>query len=155
MGHIAKNYPLKIEEYKNKNNKRHNFHEVEDHEPPKKSAREEIEEYVLFSSLSGTVTPGNDTWLIDSGASKNMTVNKNTLSSLEEKNSPHKFSHGDDYQYPIKGIGEATYKLDSGTPIRMKDVLYVTGLRKNLLSISALEKKGFRVAFVDGKVLMF
>ena len=35
----------------------------------------------------------------------------------------------------------------------MKDVLYVLGLKKNLLSISGLVKKGFRVSFVDGQVL--
>ena len=37
----------------------------------------------------------------------------------------------------------------------MKDVMYVPGLKKNLLSISALDKKGFIVAFVDGKVFMW
>ena len=37
----------------------------------------------------------------------------------------------------------------------MKDVLYVPCLKKNLLSISGLEKKGFRVAFMDGQVLMW
>ena len=37
----------------------------------------------------------------------------------------------------------------------MKDVLYVAGLKKNLLSISALDKKGYRVAFVDGQVLIW
>ena len=50
---------------------------------------------------------------------------------------------------------ESTYKLDSGTLMRMKDVLYVLGLKKNLLSISSLDKKGFRVAFIDGEVLMW
>jgi hypothetical protein len=39
--------------------------------------------------------------------------------------------------------------------MKMKDVLYVPGLTKNLLSISSLEKKGFRVAFIDGEVLMW
>jgi transposase InsO family protein len=38
--------------------------------------------------------------------------------------------------------------------MRMKDVLYVLGLKKNLLSISALDKKGFMVAFIDGEVIM-
>ena len=57
---------------------------------------------------------------------------------------------GDDYQYPIKGVGEASYKLDYGNAIRMKDVLYVPGLKKNLLSILALDEKGFRVAFLYG-----
>ena len=37
----------------------------------------------------------------------------------------------------------------------MKDMLYVLGLKKNLLSISALDEKGMRVAFVDGQVLMW
>jgi hypothetical protein len=37
----------------------------------------------------------------------------------------------------------------------MKDILYVLGLKKNLLSISALDKKGYRVAFIDGEVLMW
>jgi hypothetical protein len=32
----------------------------------------------------------------------------------------------------------------------MKDVLYVLGLKKNLLSISSLDKKGYRVSFIDG-----
>jgi hypothetical protein len=62
---------------------------------------------------------------------------------------------GDDYQYPIKGVGESNYTMNSGNSLKMKDVLYVPGLTKNLLSISALEKKGFRVSFIDGEVLMW
>ena len=84
-----------------------------------------------------------------------MTGKKQTLSKLEENNSPQKVSLGDDYQYPIKGIGESSYKLDSGTSMKMKEVLYVPGLKKNLLSISTLYKKGYRVAFIDEKVLMW
>ena len=62
---------------------------------------------------------------------------------------------GDDYQYPIKESGEASYKLDSSKSMKMKDVLYVLGLKKNLLSVSTLDAKGFRVAFVDGQVLLW
>ena len=61
---------------------------------------------MLFFALYGFVTPGEDTWLIDNGASKHVRRKKTTLSRLEENNSPHKVSLGDDYQYPIKGIGE-------------------------------------------------
>jgi hypothetical protein len=39
--------------------------------------------------------------------------------------------------------------------MKMKDVLYVPGLTKNLLSISSLEKKGFKDSFIDGEVLMW
>ena len=51
-----------------------------------------------------------------------MTGQKKTLSKLDEKNSPQKVSLGDDYQYPIKGIGESRYKLDFGTSMKMKEV---------------------------------
>ena len=61
--------------------------------------------------LSGSVTPGEDTWLIDSGASKHMMGQTKTMSKIEEKISPQKVSLGDDYQYPIKGGGEASYNL--------------------------------------------
>ena len=39
--------------------------------------------------------------------------------------------------------------------MKMQDVLYVLGLKKNLLSVSTLDAKGFRVAFVDGQVLLW
>jgi hypothetical protein len=84
-----------------------------------------------------------------------MTGQRDILSCLSEKNFSHKVTLGDDYQYPIKGVGESNYKLNLGTPLKMKDVLYVPGLTKNLLSISALENKGFKVAFIDGEFLMW
>ena len=39
--------------------------------------------------------------------------------------------------------------------MKMKDVLFVPGLKKNLLSIYALDAKGIRVAFIDGQVLIW
>jgi hypothetical protein len=137
MGHIAKNFPAIREEYK-KRNKRHHAHTVEDEEPPTKMIKEHIEDYVLISSLSGSLSPGEDTWFIYSGASKNMTGQRDILSFLTENNFPQKVTLGYDYQYPIKGVRESNYKLDSRTPMKMKDVLYVPGLTKNLLSISTL-----------------
>ena len=62
---------------------------------------------------------------------------------------------GDDYQYTIKGSGESSYKLDSEKSMKMKDVFFVLGLKKNLLSILALDAKGMRVEFIDGQVLMW
>jgi hypothetical protein len=107
MGHIAKNCPARRGEYKNRNNKRHHANAVEDYEPPTKMTKEEIEDYVLFYTLLGFVTPGEDTWLIDSGASKHMTSQRDILSSLTEKNFPQKMTLRDDYQYPIKEVGES------------------------------------------------
>ena len=72
-----------------------------------------------------------------------------------EHESPHKVKIGDDYQYPIKQSGEASYKIDSRKYLNIKDVLYVPGLTNKLLSICALDAKGMRVAFFNGQVLMW
>ena len=121
----------------------------------KQEKEKDVEEYVLFFALFGSMTPREDTWLIYSGASNNMTWQKKNMSKHEENNSPWKVTLGDYYQYPIKGIGESSYKIDYGTTMNMKEVLYVLGLNKNLIYISILDKKGYRVAFIYGQVIIW
>ena len=84
-------------------NKRHHAHATEDDERVQKKERKDDsdEEYVLISTLTGTVTHGSDTWLVDSGASKHMTGYRDSLIDLVEKDSPQKVKLGDDYHYPI------------------------------------------------------
>ena len=48
-----------------------------------------------------------------------------------------------------------TLHLSQGQVIQLQDVLYVPDLKKNLVSISAIEDKWFKVAFIDGKVLIW
>ena len=109
----------------------------------------------MIFALTVTIKHGSNDWIIDSGASKHMTGFKESFVKLSEHESPHKVKLGDDYQYPIKGSGESSYKLDSRKSIKMKYVLFVPGLKKNLLSIYALDAKGIMVAFIDGQVLIW
>jgi hypothetical protein len=92
--------------------------------------REEIKDHVLISALSGSVTPGEDTWLIDSGASKHMMGQRNILSCISKKKFSQKVALGDDYQYPIKGVGESNHKLNSGNSLKMKDSTICTRLEE-------------------------
>ena len=146
---------------KKKNHKRrHHAHIVEDNEPHRKRVKQEIdsssdEEYVLMSALTRIVSHGSNDWLIDSGASKHMTGFKESFVKLSENEAPHKEKLGDDYQYPIKDSGESSYILDSRKSMKMKNVLFVPGLKKILLSVSPLDAKGMRVYFVDDQVLMW
>jgi hypothetical protein len=158
LGHFIRDFPLIMEIKNKKGSKRHQAHTTKDDKPPKKAAKQDEssdEDYVLISALTCTVTNGRGTWLIDNGASKHMIGYEDSLSNRIHKDSAHKVKLGDDYQYPIKGVGDASYKLNSGKPMNMKEFLYVLGLTKNLLSILELEKKGFREAFIDGQVLMW
>jgi hypothetical protein len=53
----------------------------------------------------------------------------------------------------VKGFGTSTLQLDSDIPIQLSDVLYVLGMKRNLVSIFSLEDKGYKVTFYEGKFL--
>jgi hypothetical protein len=91
-------------------------------------------------------------WLIDSGASRHMIDDRKNLSSMTEKETPHKLELGEKNSYAIKGIGQAIIKMESGNSIHLSKVSYVPSLKKNLVSISCLKEKGDKVEFLDGKV---
>ena len=89
-GHYARECPNNIK-------KKHHAHAVdvseseeEDHEeypPPKKnsksSQREESKrEFFFVLNLQGSISPSQDTWLIDSGASRHMKGDKDSLSAF-------------------------------------------------------------------------
>ena len=107
LGHISRNCPLNKNKFKKKNR---NFHahaseENDSNEERIKENENHDEEYVLVSTLIGSISHGSDTCIIDNGASKHMTDHKDSLSCLTKKYYPHKVHLVDDYQYPIKGIG--------------------------------------------------
>jgi len=91
-------------------------------------------------------------WLIDSGASRHFTRYKEALSNLIEKDTNLESTLGDNATYPVKTVGNVTLQLNQHNNIHLQEVLYVPDLKKNLVSISAMEDKGFKVAFIDGKV---
>jgi hypothetical protein len=37
--------------------------------------------------------------------------------------------------------------------LQLEEVLYVSGMKRNLVSISALEDKGYKITFLEGRVL--
>jgi predicted aspartyl protease len=147
-GHYKRNCP----KLTRKRKERHHASTANDEEPSKKTKHDEAD-FFYYSALTGAIE--DDMWLIDSGASRHMTGDRKNFSSMKEKETPHKVELGDNNSYAVKGIGQATIKMESCNSIHLSNVLYVPGLKKNLVSISCLEEKGDRVAFVDGKVLVW
>jgi hypothetical protein len=111
------------------------------------------EAFLFISTLSGTVRTDNDIWLIDSGASRHMTRYRDHLTNLVEKETNLHVVLGDNARYIVKGVGTSTFQLDSDLPLQLSEILYVPGMKRNLVSISALEDKGYKVTFFEGKVL--
>ena len=102
-----------------------------------------------------SISNNKETWLVDSGASKHMKGYRYTLTDLTEHKSSIEFEMGDETSYSIQGIGSNSFRLDSGTDMKITEILYVLGIKKNLLSISNLEDKGFWVTFMEGNALLW
>ena len=54
---------------------------------------------------------------------------------------------GDDGRYSATNIGIFTFQRESGSPLRLKDVMFVLGLKKNLVFVVVLEDSGYDVIF--------
>jgi hypothetical protein len=107
--------------------------------------------HLYYSALTGMLE--DDMWITDNGASMHMIGDQAILSNLNENKTSYKVELGDKNTYPVEGIGQASVKLKTGNNVHLSNVLYVPGLEKNLISISFLEDKGNRIAFVYVKVL--
>jgi hypothetical protein len=82
-----------------------------------------------------------------------MMGDQSRLSNINEKKTSYKVELGDKTTYPMEGFGQASIKMKIGNYVHLRNVLYVPGLEKNLVSIYFLEDKGNRISFVNGKVL--
>jgi len=93
-------------------------------------------------------------WYLDFGASYHMIGNKEFFSILEDKDHKLHIEFGDDGRYSTKGIGIVTFKWDSGSHLHLKNVMYVPGLMKNLVSVAVLEEKCYDVVFSKGNFFL-
>ncbi|MCO5582941.1 hypothetical protein L7F22_036844 [Adiantum nelumboides] len=56
--------------------------------------------------------------------------------------------------YPIKGVGKILITISDGSDLCLPDVLYIPGIKKNLLSVSSLAKNGLWVIFEDDRCIV-
>lgn len=92
----------------------------------------------------------NDSWIIDSGASRHMTSNRGLFKALTSRVVLITIANGAEIM--AEGFGTAVIGTRKGCTV-MQDMLYVPAIHTNLLSIHALRRKGITVKFGLDKVL--
>jgi hypothetical protein len=110
-------------------------------------------EFSLVVCLSTRATHSS-VWYIDSGASRHMTGVHELLTDLTQIGDLEVVL-GDDRVVKAVGSGTISFQRESQPPMLLRDVLYVPSLKKNLISVSTIEERGYEVLFRDRQVLLF
>ena len=89
----------------------------------------------------------SDAWFVDSGASVHMTCNKNWYANFKETQNGAIIYLGDDCAHQIKGYGDIPMTLSNGTVHHIRNVVYVPGIKKQLISMSTITDHNLKVEF--------
>jgi hypothetical protein len=94
-------------------------------------------------------------WYIDSGASSHITGIREHFSDLRDTEVRIDISLGDNRIVTVAGIGTVSFRRENLPPISFTDVLFIPGMKKNLISVSTLHDRGFEVSFRGTEVLIY
>ncbi|KAE8692180.1 putative ROP-interactive CRIB motif-containing protein 6 [Hibiscus syriacus] len=102
-----------------------------------------------ISLAASSTTFHSDEWILDSGCTYHMSPNREWFFDLVELNAGVVYM-GNDNACKTVGIGSIRLKNQDRSTRVLTDVRYVPSLKKNLISLGALESKGSVVTMRDG-----
>jgi hypothetical protein len=94
-----------------------------------------------------TIESPSNIWYIDSGASSHMSGVRENFTDLRDLEIRLEIVLGDDTIVRVVGCGTISFQRELMSPLVFRDVLYVPGLKKNLVSVSSIQDRGFEVSF--------
>ena len=114
----------------------------------KEESSEASEEPVILMMVTQPERSSVEIWYIDSGCSNHMTGHREWLVDLDErKKSIVRFANNRVIQ--AEGAGNVVVTKQDGKQAIISDVLYVPGMKSNLISLGQLLEKGYSVRTVD------
>ncbi|KAM7516070.1 hypothetical protein LguiA_005653 [Lonicera macranthoides] len=112
-----------------------------------KAAEDQPQEEQLFAVSCFATNSSTESWLIDSGCTNHMTYDRELFRELD-LTAISKVRIGNGARIAVKGKG--TVALEGRTGLKLiSDVLYVPEINQNLLSVTQLLEKGYKVLFED------
>ena len=107
---------------------------------------------VMMMMTTNSDSGSSRTWYLDSGCSNHMTGHRNWLVNFDDsKRSVIRLA--DNRTIAAQGMGDVLISKKDGSNALLSDVLFVPGIKSNLVSIGQLVEKGFKLA--DCGVLKF
>ena len=93
-------------------------------------------------------------WFLDSDCSNHMTCRKEWLTGFDESKKM-KVKLADNSLLQAEGTGNIVFQISNGGKVMTKIMLYVPGMKCNLLSVGQLDEKGFSIVMKDGALKLF
>lgn len=139
QGHIIKNYKM--------SNTRVNY---------KNNVRKHKDTFLL--EINNTQL--DDCWLIDSDATHHVCKHKNLFKNYRQITNETIYSADNHTEGNLETIGISdieieTYVNNNVFSLTLQEVYYVPNIRRNLLPVSQIERKGKRLIFESGKIKIF
>ena len=91
-------------------------------------------------------------WIMDSGCSFHMSPNLDWFENI--KGTTGSVVLGNNQVCSIKGIGTVRLKVDNGCVVILNDVRYIPEVKRNLISLGSLEKKGCKFVSEAGQMFV-
>ncbi|RVW83770.1 Retrovirus-related Pol polyprotein from transposon TNT 1-94 [Vitis vinifera] len=113
----------------------------------------ESENFVAVILESNVVMDSKD-WWIDSRATRHICGDRNSFLNFQKIESGEKLYMGNVSSSMVEGKGDVVLNLTLGKKPTLMDVLFVPEIRKNLVSASLLNKKGFKLVFESDKLVL-
>lgn len=110
-------------------------------------------QFCLSTCLASNSTVAR-TWYIDSGATCYMSGVREHFSDLIVTGVDLYIEFGNESKVKAIGRGIVSFQRESRPPMVFNGVLYVPGLKKNLISVSTIEDQGYVVTFQKERVLV-
>lgn len=138
-GHIARNCKMS----NTKKNYRNNLHKHKDN-----------------FLLEVNNTQLGDYWLIDSGATHHVCKHRNLFRNYRRISSEMIYSAADHTKSNLMAVGIGDIEIETHVDnnvftLTLQDVYHVPNIRRNLLSVSQIERKDKRLIFENGKVKIY
>ncbi|CAL8078779.1 unnamed protein product [Prunus armeniaca] len=113
----------------------------------------EVRGNLFFANCAISEKSANGEWYVDSGCSNHMTGNKELLIDINPSVTG-KVQMPTGELVSIAGMGTLVLDTNSGTKF-IKEVMYLPGLRENLLSVGQMDEHGYHLVFGSNMCSIF
>ncbi|GJS42867.1 retrovirus-related pol polyprotein from transposon TNT 1-94 [Tanacetum coccineum] len=113
-----------------------------------------VSDVIAIISEVNLVGSNNSGWWVDTGAIRHVCADKSMFHSFKAVDNREKLYMGNSATADIKGEGDVILKMTSEKELKLTNVLYVSEIRKNLVSGWLLNKFGCRLVFESDKFVL-